>query len=799
MSIQSNTCPLLPLRDIVVLPHMVVTLFVGREKSVTALKNAIAADGKIALVYQKDPSLESPSSLDDLYTVGTLGEVMQLITLPEGSIKVLVEGRHRINIHSVQDEGASLTATVSPRGIDSAPEETIDVLNRILLEEFEEYAKYNKKITSEILDGIINLSNDEEVFDAISTYLALSMDERQLLLEATTFKDRAELLLFYIRREVEALKTEEKIRDKLKSQLTKNHRDYYLQEQLKAIQKELYNEDGKDDLTQLTERVRQAPLNKEASEKAESELKKLRQMNPMAAEATVIRNYLECLIDLPWKKEKWKTIDLKKAQETLDRDHYGLEKVKERIIEFLAVQQRLKNSKGQVLCLVGPPGVGKTSLARSIAAVTGRPFVRMALGGVRDEAEIRGHRRTYIGAMPGKILQSMKKAKATNPLFLLDELDKMGTDWRGDPSSAMLEVLDSEQNSEFSDHYLEVGYDLSRVMFIATANSLDLPRPLLDRLEIIRIEGYTEEEKVQICLRHLVEKQKKEHGLSSKEVSVTEEAVRNIIRFYTREAGVRNAERQIGKLMRKAVRALSEGQTKTILIEAKDLERYLGIRKHQFSKADEVPQIGVTTGLAWTEVGGDLLSIETVKVPGKGKISLTGTLGDVMQESIQMAFSYIKSRAKEFGIDEDILSKTDVHLHMPEGATPKDGPSAGIAICTSIVSLLTGRPVDSTVAMTGEITLRGKVLPIGGLKEKLLAAQRGGIKTVLIPYENEKDLIEISPLVKKDLIIIPVKMIDEVLEKALMPLLDKMSSSEETDLVLSSLPLGSGHRDILIQ
>ncbi len=786
--------PLLPLRDIVVLPHMVVTLFVGREKSIAALKKAISTDGKIALVYQKDSSVDAPSSLDDLYSVGTLGEVIQLINLPEGSIKVLVEGRHRIRIHGVQDEKEGLTAKISPFIAEPVSEETAEVLNRILLAEFEDYSKYNKKITTEVLENIQILGNDEEVFDSISTHLALSMDERQLLLEAETFKDRTELLLFYMRREMEALKTEETIREKLKSQLTKNHRDYYLQEQLKAIQKELYNEDGKDDLTQLTDRIKKANLSKEASEKAESELKKLRHMNPMAAEASVIRNYLDCLMELPWKKQKWKTIDLKKAEEILNRDHYGLEKVKERIIEFLAVQQRLKNSKGQVLCLVGPPGVGKTSLARSISAVTQRPFVRMALGGVRDEAEIRGHRRTYIGAMPGKILQNMKKAKATNPLFLLDELDKMGTDWRGDPASAMLEVLDSEQNSEFSDHYLEVGYDLSQVMFLATANTLDLPRPLLDRLEIIRLEGYTEEEKVQISLRHLVEKQKKEHGLSSKEVTVTEDALRNIIRHYTREAGVRNVERQIGKLMRKAVRKLSQSSEKTICIDRKDLEKYLGVPKYLFSQADEVPQIGVTTGLAWTELGGDLLSIETVKIPGKGKISITGKLGEVMQESVQTAFSYVKSQAKEFGIDPDLFLKSDIHLHVPEGATPKDGPSAGIAICTSIVSLLTGRPVDASVAMTGEITLRGKVLPIGGLKEKLLAAQRGGIKTVLIPHENAKDLIEINGLVKKDLNIIPVKMIDEVLEKALLPIAQK-----EEDLLLSAVPLPREHQDISIQ
>lgn len=794
MIMKTNTHPLLPLRDIVVLPHMVVTLFVGREKSIAALKKAISTDGKIALVYQKDASVDAPSSLDDLYSVGTLGEVIQLINLPEGSIKVLVEGRHRIKIHSVQDEEEGLTAKISPLIIEPTSEETTEVLNRILLSEFEDYAKYNKKITTEVLENIQTLSNDEEICDSISTYLALNMDERQQLLEATAFKDRTELLLFYMRRETEALKTEETIREKLKSQLTKNHRDYYLQEQLKAIQKELYNEDGKDDLTQLSDRIKKAILSKEAAEKAESELKKLRHMNPMAAEASVIRNYLDCLVELPWKKQKWKTIDLKKAQEILDRDHYGLEKVKERIIEFLAVQQRLKNSKGQVLCLVGPPGVGKTSLARSIAAVTQRPFVRMALGGVRDEAEIRGHRRTYIGAMPGKILQNMKKAKATNPLFLLDELDKMGTDWRGDPASAMLEVLDSEQNSEFNDHYLEVGYDLSQVMFLATANTLDLPRPLLDRLEIIRIEGYTEEEKVQISLRHLVEKQRREHGLSSKEVTITEDAIRDIIRHYTREAGVRNVERQIGKLMRKAVRELSQSSYKTILIDRKDLEKYLGVPKHQFSQADEAPQIGVTTGLAWTELGGDLLSIETVKIPGKGKINITGKLGEVMQESVQTAFSYIKSRAKDFCIDPDLFSKSDIHLHVPEGATPKDGPSAGIAICTSIVSLLTGRPVDATVAMTGEITLRGKVLAIGGLKEKLLAAQRGGIKTVLIPQENAKDLLEITDLVKKDLNIIPVKMIDEVLEKALLPI-----PKNEEALLLSAVPLSREHQDISIQ
>lgn len=787
MAIDKQNLPLLPLRDIVVFPGMVATLFVGRSKSILALENAMSVDKKILLVAQQDASVDEPS-MKTLYQVGTVGEITQIVNLPDGTVKVLVEGVYRARVLSVDLVDGYLRGDSSAIVSQMVEEETLYVLDKILIKEFEEYAQYNKKITPEFMSNFLGMEDYEKIVDSISVHLSLTIAERQDLLEAPSLKDRLEMLLFFIRRETDTLKTEEKIRDRIKSQMTKNHREYYLQEQLKAIQKELYHEDGKDEIAQIEKKIKALNLPKEALEKAESELKKLRMMNPMSAEATVIRNYLEWMIDVPWKKVSWKKIDLTKAQNQLDMDHYGLEKVKERILEYLAVQDRLGKPKGQVLCFVGAPGVGKTSLARSIAQVMKRPFVRAALGGVRDESEIRGHRRTYIGSMPGKIIQNMKKAKATNPVFLLDEIDKMGTDWRGDPASALLEVLDPEQNKHFNDHYLEVDYDLSNVTFIATANTLNLPRPLLDRMEIINIEGYTEEEKIEIALRHLVEKQKKENGLKPNELDISRDAIQEMVRYYTREAGVRNLERAIQKLARKTVASLAKGTKKKLSVTAKNLKEYLGVHRFQFGQSHPTPHVGITTGLAWTEVGGDLLYIEAVKSRGKGKIVITGKLGEVMQESVQASFSYIKSKAPEFGIDIEELLNTDLHVHVPEGATPKDGPSAGIAITTSLVSVLTGIPVSSVVAMTGEITLRGHVLPIGGLKEKLLAAQRGGIETVLIPAENVKNLEDVPDSIKNKLKIISVETVDQVLKSALVTPLTPLKQDE--GLPFLSAPTG---------
>lgn len=781
MSTKRETYPILPLRDIVVLPHMTATLFVGRPKSISALHAAMQDNKKILLVVQKESAVDDPL-MDDLYTIGTLGVVTQMINLVDGTVKVLVEGLQRARVHSVSEKETHLMGVASMIPPAIVDEDTLYVLDKILLSEFEQYAKYNKKITAELLNTFIRTDDYEKIIDTMSVQLMLTIHERQELLEALSLKDRIELLLLFIRREIEALKTEDNIRKRIKSQMTKNHREYYLQEQLKAIQKELHADDGKDELTLLEKKIKSAGLSKEALEKAESEIKKLRHMNPMSAEATVVRNYLEWMVDLPWKKVSRKSIDIKDAETQLDRDHFGLEKVKERIMEFLVVQERVGKVSGQVLCFVGAPGVGKTSLARSIAAATGRPFVRMALGGVRDESEIRGHRRTYIGALPGKILQNMKKAKATNPVFLLDEIDKLGADWRGDPSSALLEVLDPEQNKTFNDHYLEVDYDLSNVIFIATANTLNLPRPLLDRLEVIRIEGYTEDEKRHIALNHLVEKKRQECGLKKGELVITEDALNTIIRFYTREAGVRHLERKIFTLCRKAVMYLSKNKAKSLTITAENVHEFLGVPPYSIGLSDAEPQVGTCTGLAWTEVGGDILSIEVVQSEGKGKITITGKLGDVMKESIHAAFSFIKSRGYIYGIHPSRLSKIDIHVHVPEGATPKDGPSAGIAIATAIVSVLTGIPVLSSVAMTGEITLRGRVLAIGGLKEKLLAALRGGIKTVLIPKDNVKDLADVPPTVKESLNIIPVSILEDVLPIALArpltPISDDLPSME---------------------
>ncbi|MEI8320878.1 MAG: endopeptidase La [Alphaproteobacteria bacterium] len=772
--------PLLPLRDIVVFPQMIATLFVGRSKSVVALEEAIRLTNRhVIVVTQKESIVDEPTA-KDLHKIGTIGQISEMVNLPDGTVKVLIEGKHRATIENVDDKGPFMWGEASTLISPLPDQETLYVLDKLLITEFEEYAKFNKKITPEFIANLFALDDIEKVIDTVSMQIPLTIPERQDLLERLPIKDRMELVLFFLKREIESSQTEEKIRERIKAQMAKNHREYYLQEQMKAIQKELHNEDGKDEMGILEQKINATPLSAEAKKKAQDELRKLRAMNPMSAEASVIRNYLDWLLEIPWEKSPWKKFTLKQAEETLDQDHYGLKKVKERILEFLSVQQRLAQPKGQIICLVGPPGVGKTSLAKSIAKVTQRPYVRVALGGVHDESEIRGHRRTYIGSMPGKIVQGMKKAKSTNPLFLLDEIDKMGTDWRGDPASALLEVLDPEQNKHFNDHYLEVDYDLSNVMFLATANSLNLPRPLLDRMEIISIEGYTEEEKLQIALGYLVEKQKTDNAVKKEELAFTNDALLQIIRSYTREAGVRGLERQIASLCRKAVRQLADKKVSSITITPENLQSYLGPIKYQFEKAENVPQVGVTTGLAWTEMGGDLLYIEAVKSEGKGKINITGKLGEVMQESVKASLSYVKSRAAELGIDPAVFGKIDIHLHVPEGATPKDGPSAGVSISTTLVSLLTGIPVKSCVAMTGEITLRGLVFPIGGLKEKLLAAQRGGIKTVLIPKENEKDLVEIPESILKSLKIIPVETLTEVLAEALVnqpqPFVDLIAS-----------------------
>ncbi len=775
----------------VVLPHASATLFVGRPKSLAAVDEALrSAEKKILLVLQRSSDVEEPGP-DDLYKVGTIGHITQTVSLADGSIKILADGLERARVQSYNDEGPFLVANASTFHPTMVDEETLYVLDRILISEFEQYAKFNKKATLDFLNDFLKNSNYEKIIDAMSVQLMLTLPERQELLEAEFIKDRMELLLGFIRREIESLQTEDKIRQRIKSQMNKNHREYYLQEQLKAIQKELHSEDGKDELTVLEDKVKAAGLSKEASAKARAEIKKLRHISPLSAEAVVIRNYLEWLLEIPWKRVALKPIKLDEASEQLERDHYGLEKVKERILEFLAVQQRVGKIKGQILCFVGAPGVGKTSLARSIAQALNRPFVRMALGGMRDEAEIRGHRRTYVGALPGKIIQNMKKAKATNPLFLLDEIDKMGADWRGDPASALLEVLDPEQNKAFNDHYLEVDYDLSNVVFVATANSLDFPKPLLDRLEVIRIEGYTEQEKLNIALQYLMPKKKAEVGLLDTELEISAPALLEIIRSYTREAGVRNLEREIAKICRKVVTQLEQKKASNIKIMPENLSVFLGVPRYKFGCPDMEPQVGATTGLAWTEAGGDLLTIEAVKSRGKGKITITGKLGEVMRESVQAAFSYVKSRASFFGIPAQKLSQVDIHVHVPEGATPKDGPSAGIAIATSLISSLTGIPVSPSVAMTGEITLRGHVLGIGGLKEKLLAALRGGIKTVLIPKDNMKDLVDVPQVVKDSLKIVGVSRLEEVLSLALLTPLVPLDEGEEVFHLEPSSPLGS--------
>ncbi|MCF6198293.1 MAG: endopeptidase La [Hyphomicrobiaceae bacterium] len=759
--------PVLPLRDIVVFPYMIVPLFVGREKSINALDKVKDSEKKIILAAQKNAADDDPG-FDEIYQMGIVATVLQMLKLPDGTVKVLVEGGARATIKNYTDNDDYYEAEVEFVEETISVDKEIEALARSVVAQFENYVKLNKKIAREVLSTVSQIEDYSKLADTITSHLSIKIAEKQEILEITDITKRLEKIYGLMESEISVLQVEKKIRSRVKRQMEKTQREYYLNEQMKAIQKELGDgDDGRDDISEFEEKIGKTKLTKEARDKALAELKKLRQMSPMSAEATVVRNYLDWLLSIPWGVKGRIKKDLAEAQLVLDTEHYGLEKVKERIIEYLAVQQRVNKLKGPVLCLVGPPGVGKTSLGKSIANATGREFVRMSLGGVRDEAEIRGHRRTYIGSMPGKVIQSMRKAKKTNPLFLLDEIDKMGADFRGDPSSALLEVLDPEQNNTFSDHYLEVDYDLSNVMFVTTANSLNIPPALMDRMEVIRLSGYTEDEKVEIAKQHLLPSQKKGHGLKADEWKVGDDALRDIIRLYTREAGVRNLEREIAKLARKSVKEILMDGKKAIRITAKNLDHYLGVPKFRYGEAERVDMVGVVTGLAWTEVGGELLTIEGVMMPGKGGMTVTGNLRDVMKESIQAANAYVRSRAVDFGIEPPLFDKRNIHVHVPEGATPKDGPSAGVAMATTIVSVMTGITIRKDIAMTGEITLRGRVLPIGGLKEKLLAALRGGIKTVLIPEENAKDLVEIPDNVKNSLEIIPVTHIDEVLKIAL--------------------------------
>ena len=779
----SSLFPVLPLRDIVVFPHMIVPLFVGREKSIQALEEVMKEDKQILLVAQKNASQDDPGP-DDIYRVGTVSSVLQLLKLPDGTVKVLVEGNSRARIDSFVDNPRffQVHAEVLPEA-DSDPRE-VEAMARAAVTQFEQYVKLNKKVPPEVLVSLSQIEDPGKLADTVAAHLSLKIAEKQELLETSSLAERLERLYGFMEGEISVLQVEKRIRSRVKRQMEKTQREYYLNEQMKAIQKELGEiEEGKDEASEIEERIKRTKLSKEARDKARAELKKLRTMSPMSAEATVVRNYLDWMLSIPWKKRTKVSKDIKRAQQILDTDHYGLDKVKERIVEYLAVQQRVDKMKGPILCLVGPPGVGKTSLGKSLAKATGRNFVRFSLGGVRDEAEIRGHRRTYIGSLPGKIIQSMKKAKSSNPLFMLDEIDKMGQDFRGDPSSALLEVLDPEQNINFNDHYLEVDYDLSDVMFVCTANTLRMPQPLLDRMELIRLAGYTEDEKLEIAKRPLIPKQRREHGLKDAEWTLSDEALIDLIRYYTREAGVRSLEREIANLARKSVKEIVAGDRKEVRITRRNLDKLAGVRKFRYGEAELEDQVGATTGLAWTEVGGELLTIEAVTVPGKGKMTITGKLGDVMQESIQAARSYVRSRSPMLGIKADVFDKFDIHIHVPEGATPKDGPSAGIAMVTSIVSVLTKIPVRASVAMTGEVTLRGRVLPIGGLKEKLLAALRGGLKTVLIPKDNAKDLADIPDNVKKGLEIIPVASVDEVLKRALTRQPEPLPPEEEVQAV----------------
>jgi len=792
---ETQSYAVLPLRDIVVFPHMVVPLFVGREKSVRALDEVMGEDKQILLVAQKDAGEEDPTP-DDIHPVGTIGSVLQLLKLPDGTVKVLVEGGARARIVKFEDGQDYFRAQAVQ--IEDVPSDAreVEALARSLYSQFEHYVKLNKKIPPEVLVSLNQIDDPSKLADTVASHLANKVSDKQELLEMTNVVERLERAFSLMEGEIGVMQVEKKIRSRVKRQMEKTQREYYLNEQMKAIQRELGDsEDGKDELSELEEQIKTTKLSKEAEEKTTAELKKLRNMNPMSAEATVVRNYLDWVLSIPWRKKRRISKDLNKASKILDDDHYGLEKVKERILEYLAVQQRTKKMKGPILCLVGPPGVGKTSLGKSIARATGRSFGRMSLGGVRDEAEIRGHRRTYIGSLPGKIIQAMKKAKYSNPLIVLDEIDKLGADFRGDPSSALLEVLDPEQNNAFNDHYLELDYDLSDVMFVTTANTLRIPPPLLDRMEVIHISGYTEDEKVKIATRHLIPKQKEIHALTDEEWSISEPALRNLVRTYTRESGVRNLERELAKLARKATKEIVQNGAKGISIDRRNLAKYAGVARFRFGEAELEDLVGVTTGLAWTEVGGELLTIEAVMLPGKGKMTITGKLGEVMQESVQAAASYVRSKALNIGVKPPMFEKRDIHVHVPEGATPKDGPSAGVAMAVTIVSVLTGIPVRKDVAMTGEITLRGRVLPIGGLKEKLLAALRGGVKKVLIPIDNEKDLAEIPDNVKKGLEIIPVSTVDEALEKALSSVPERIEWEEDEDAEKLPAENADGTRD----
>jgi len=785
--------PLLPLRDVVVFPHMVIPLFVGRPKSIKAMETAMEAGKSILLVAQKSAAKDEPGP-EDMYEIGCVSGILQMLKLPDGTVKVLVEGASRARILSVADLKSHWVAEAEPIVVEGAVPAEIEAMRRALLSAFDQYVKLNKKIPPEILTSLSGIDEAGRLADTVAAHLPLKLEQKQQVLEMFDVKSRLEHLLSQLETEIDILQVEKRIRGRVKRQMEKSQREYYLNEQVKAIQKELGEGEEGADLEEMEKRIKRAHMHKDARRKAEAELKKLKLMSPMSAEATVVRNYIETLVNLPWKKRSKISRDIKAAQEVLDKDHYGLEKVKERIVEYLAVQTRVDKMKAPILCLVGAPGVGKTSLGQSIARATNRKFIRMSLGGVRDEAEIRGHRRTYIGSMPGKILQNMTKVGVKNPLFLLDEVDKLGQDWRGDPSSALLEVLDPEQNHTFTDHYIEVEYDLSEIMFVATANTLNIPPPLLDRMEVIRLSGYTEDEKVNIAIRYLMPKQMQSTGLKEGELSVSEAGIRDIVRYYTREAGVRALEREVSKICRKAVKQLltekqaGEGKARRISVTPKNLDKFLGVRKYSFGMAEKQNQVGQVTGLAWTEVGGELLTIETVTMPGKGKTITTGKLGEVMQESIQAALSVVRNRSRKLGVQEDFYQKNDMHIHLPEGATPKDGPSAGIGIATAMVSVLSGIPVRADVAMTGEITLRGEVLQIGGLKEKLLAAHRGGIKTVLIPDENVKDLVDIPDNVKNRLEIIPVKWIDKVLEVALERQPEPLAAAE----VAAPLPPADG-------
>ena len=777
---KSMNLPVLPLRNIVVFPNMVVPLFVGRDKSINALEQVMDKDQELLFLSQKNSEVDDPSE-KDLFKIGTRGKILQLLKLPDGTVKVLVEGLARCKVKKIEFTANYITADIEEFENSEVISDTIKALGRSVVSKYETYANINNKTSSEVLTSVKDIEDENKLADTVASQIAINIQEKQKILEEIDLEKRLNMILSYIEGELSVLQVEKKIRRRVKNQMEKTQKEYYLNEQMKAIQKELEDGEGgaSEDIAELTEKINKTKLSKEAKEKAYNELKKLKQMSPMSAEATVVRNYLDWLLDIPWGKKKRIKKDINKSQEILDKDHYGLEKVKDRITEYLAVQNRSSKVKGPILCLVGPPGVGKTSLGKSIAAATGREFIRMSLGGVRDEAEIRGHRRTYIGSMPGRIIQALKKVKTTNPVFLLDEIDKLGQDFRGDPASALLEVLDPEQNNAFNDHYLEVDYDLSQVMFVTTANTMNIPGPLLDRMEIIRIAGYTEEEKLEIAKRHLIEKVKSNNALTDKEFKISDEVIRSVIQNYTREAGVRNLERELNSLGRKAVKEISQNKSDSLNVSSDNISEYLGVKKFRYGKKENDDLVGVVTGLAWTEVGGDILNVEAVMVPGQGKIRTTGKLGDVMKESIDAASSFVRSRAVNYGIEPPIFQRKDIHVHVPEGATPKDGPSAGVAMIIAIISVMAGIPVKNDVAMTGEMSLRGRVLPIGGLKEKLLAALRSGIKTVLIPSENDRELSEVPDNIKDKLDIKLVSTIDEALELALVRKPDAIDWDED--------------------